>query len=141
MELPKRLKRLRKVFRYTGKEIAEKIGVSDSTYRNYETGKREPSLSILILISKIYSVSLDYLVGLTDEAPQSSINLLSERYSLNEMEKRILKFYMTLPDRERLQFMSAMKAIENNNRSVYEKHLTEILELEEKKHDMLQKET
>ena len=37
------------------------------TYRRYETGEREPVASILIKMADFYGVSIDYLVGRTDQ--------------------------------------------------------------------------
>ena len=46
--------------------LAQKISMSQSVVNNYCTGKREPSLDVLISICKILNVSADYLLGLTD---------------------------------------------------------------------------
>lgn len=46
--------------------LAQKIPMSQSVVNNYCTGKREPSLDVLISICKILNVSADYLLGLTD---------------------------------------------------------------------------
>jgi transcriptional regulator with XRE-family HTH domain len=48
----------------TQAEIAAKIGVSQSTYAMYESGKRSPSNSTLKKIAEYFEVSLDYLVGI-----------------------------------------------------------------------------
>lgn len=45
-------------------EIANKLGVSQQTYYNYESGNREPSADNLRTLAKIYNVSVDYLLGL-----------------------------------------------------------------------------
>lgn len=46
--------------------LAKKIGMSQGIVNNYCTGKREPSLDVLILICKALSESADYLLGLED---------------------------------------------------------------------------
>ena len=46
--------------------LALKIYMSQSVVNNYCTGKREPSLDVLILICKELNVSADYLLGLVD---------------------------------------------------------------------------
>ena len=43
-----------------------------SVYSRYENGKREPSIDILLKLSKLYSVSVDYLIG-NDEVIDTSI--------------------------------------------------------------------
>lgn len=46
--------------------LAQRIFMSQSVVNNYCTGKREPSLDVLIAICKELNVSADYLLGLTD---------------------------------------------------------------------------
>ena len=46
--------------------LAKKIGMSQSVVNNYCTGKREPTLDVLILICKALNESADYLLGLED---------------------------------------------------------------------------
>lgn len=63
MELKDSLRQLREQHNWKQEEIARVLGIKRSTYTYYETGKTEPSLSRLLLLSKIYNVSLDTLVG------------------------------------------------------------------------------
>ena len=65
--LSQRLKTCRKEQKYTQKEVAIYCDITETAYQNYELGTREPKLSILIRIAGLYRVSLDYLVGLTDD--------------------------------------------------------------------------
>lgn len=44
--------------------LAKKIGMSQAVVNNYCTGKREPSLDVLILICKALNESADYLLGI-----------------------------------------------------------------------------
>ena len=48
------------------KALAQRIFMSQGIVNNYCTGKREPSLEVLISICKELEVSSDYLLGLTD---------------------------------------------------------------------------
>lgn len=57
------LKELRKENGLKQKEIAEKIQITERTYSNYETGKREPDIETLIKIADYYKISLDLLTG------------------------------------------------------------------------------
>ena len=47
-------------------ELARRIKMSQAIVNNYCKGKREPSLDVLILISKEINESTDYLLGVTD---------------------------------------------------------------------------
>lgn len=46
--------------------LAKKISMSQGVVNNYCTGKREPSLDVLVSICKELNVSADYLLGLID---------------------------------------------------------------------------
>lgn len=59
-----RIRDLREDNDKTQKQVAEEIGLWLNTYRNYETGDREPPFEIMIKLAKYYDVSLDYLAGL-----------------------------------------------------------------------------
>ncbi|UOF90845.1 helix-turn-helix domain-containing protein [Fodinisporobacter ferrooxydans] len=62
--------RLRELRRNTGvsqKELANHIGVTERALRFYETGDREPTIDQLIALAQYFQVSLDYLVGRSDE--------------------------------------------------------------------------
>ncbi len=45
-------------------ELANMIGVSKGIISLWENGKREPTLSSLIALAKVFDVSLDVLVGM-----------------------------------------------------------------------------
>ena len=47
-------------------DIADAIGISLRGYQYYEKGTKEPTMSKLIALAKYFDVSLDYLVGITD---------------------------------------------------------------------------
>lgn len=61
-----RLKELRREYGVGQVELAKNIGVSKGIISLWENGLREPSMSNLIALAKFFSVSVDYLVGLTD---------------------------------------------------------------------------
>ena len=62
----RRIRDLREDADKTQQEIAKATGMWLNTYRNYETGKREPPFDFVIALAKYYNVSLDYLAGLID---------------------------------------------------------------------------
>lgn len=65
--LSDRLKSLRKENGYTQAQVAIYCDITEKTYQNYELMTREPKLEILMRIADFYKVSLDYLIGRTDE--------------------------------------------------------------------------
>lgn len=83
-----RLKELRQSRSLYQKDIAAHLGIDRTTYVKYENGSSEPPLDALIELCKYYSVSLDYLVGLTD----SSGSECSENMYTDIEKKLILDF-------------------------------------------------
>ena len=65
--LAKRLKECRKKTGLPQIKIAVYCDITEKAYQNYELGVHEPKISILMRIAQYYGVSIDYLVGLTDE--------------------------------------------------------------------------
>lgn len=65
--LAKRLRECRKKSGLTQIKVAIYCDITEHAYQNYELGVREPKLSIITRIAQFYQVSIDYLVGLTDD--------------------------------------------------------------------------
>ena len=63
MILP-RLKELREEHGLNQQRIAELLHIKQNTYSQYENGVRDLPLEYLIELSKIYSVSTAYILGL-----------------------------------------------------------------------------
>lgn len=66
MKFNERLRQLRQNSSLMQKEIAESIGISTITLRQYEQGTREPSIEKLMKLAIIFDVSLDDLLCLKD---------------------------------------------------------------------------
>lgn len=61
-----RLKTLRLEKKPTQREIAEAVHITEVSYQRYEYGTVRPSLDILLALADYFDVSLDYLVGRSD---------------------------------------------------------------------------
>lgn len=73
--LNQKLKMLRVYHNYTQSEIAKILDVDRSTYAYYETGRAEPSLGVLKMLSAIYHVSTDFLLDISDDTATSVTHL------------------------------------------------------------------
>ncbi len=62
-----RLKSLREAAGLSQAKLATKLGVSQSTVGGWESGKREPNFNTTIRIADYFGVSVDYLLGRTDD--------------------------------------------------------------------------
>ena len=69
-----RLKKLREERELKQSVVADETGISRSSLSQYENGMRPP-LDACIALSKYYTVSLDYLVGLSNERQPASGSL------------------------------------------------------------------
>ena len=67
MQVCQRLKELRKEKGFSQKSVTETLGLVYQQYQKYENGTNEIPVKHLVTLAKFYGVSLDYLVGMTDE--------------------------------------------------------------------------
>ena len=95
-----RLKDLRKKMGISQKTLVETLQISQQLVVGWETGRSTPNLLMLIKISKLFGVSVDYLVGETDiKKPVGSTLSEAEKSLVSEIEEisaegleEILKF-------------------------------------------------
>ncbi len=66
MNMGDKLKSLRIEKKLTQKQIADRIGLAISAVSSYESGTRYPSYDVLVKLARIFHVSTDYLLGMTD---------------------------------------------------------------------------
>ncbi len=67
MTIGERLYEERKLSKLTLESISEKLGISYQAYRKFEKGICYPSCQTLIEIAKMYNLSTDYILGLTND--------------------------------------------------------------------------
>jgi len=61
-----RLKTLREKRGLSQTEVAKRMGIARTTYSGYELGTREPDQNTLMKLARFFDVSVDYLIGNTD---------------------------------------------------------------------------
>lgn len=62
-----RIKELREKNDITQKSLADHLHVEQFTYCRYENGTRDVPIKVLISLADYYDVSVDYLLGRSDE--------------------------------------------------------------------------
>lgn len=106
MEFSERLKELRKQAHLTQVELASKLGIVQSSYADWERGKKKPTQDNLVKIAQVLNVSVDYLVGNSEEKADEldNIELLFRMNSkgLTEEEKEVFR-------KELIDFMEERK--------------------------------
>lgn len=62
-----RIRDLREDHDLKQRELAEHLNCSQRVYSNYEMGQRDIPTEILIRLADFYDVSIDYLLGVTND--------------------------------------------------------------------------
>lgn len=98
------IKEARERIGYSQKELAEIIGVAPNTLHGYESGKHDPKSKLLIQIAQICKVSVDFLLGRTNDAFAPTLttdetDLLLKFRSFNDEGKEKVVTYISDLDR------------------------------------------
>ena len=75
----KRIKELRQSLGINQVEFGRRINVSKQCVCNWENGNIQPSIDMLIRIANTFSISADYLLGLSDTPTLDVSGLTSEQ--------------------------------------------------------------
>lgn len=65
--LYRRIRDLREDRDLTQREMAKNLNCSQQAYSNYELGQRDIPTDVLIKLSAFYRVSIDYILGVSDD--------------------------------------------------------------------------
>ncbi|WP_372780250.1 helix-turn-helix domain-containing protein [Priestia aryabhattai] len=68
-----RLTSLRKKKNVTQQKVADYLGITRPAYTAYEQGKRQPDYETLTKIADFFDVTVDYLIGRTDDPQGDSL--------------------------------------------------------------------
>lgn len=85
---PNRLKTRRKQLNWTQDQLAQIAGTTIANISNYEHGNQKPSANMLYRLAQALDCSIDYLLGLSDQADLSQnkktipANELIHRYTV-----------------------------------------------------------
>lgn len=108
-----RLKELREERKWNMTEAAKFLNQKYTTYVNHEKGYREPNSDDLVLYAKKYGVSIDYLVGRTDErnpATDSDGAESSDYVFISGKDKMFLDWFHSLSPEKRQAILIAQDA-------------------------------
>jgi putative phage repressor len=124
------LKALRESLSMSQKDFAASIGIRQTTYNGYETGAREPKSDFWITVAEKYGVTIDYLMGFSNDPHRtSSGKKITPLYSSEAM--KIAKDFDTLDSHGQSAVRGLMD--EELNRMAELDELAEFQEAEEEK--------
>jgi transcriptional regulator with XRE-family HTH domain len=102
----KRIKILRETKGLSQKELGTIVNKGDSTVRMWELGNSEPDNSTLIILANYFNVSVDYLLGRSDDcSEEKALGINNEEQKekpvadsngQNEKERRLLEMFREL---------------------------------------------
>lgn len=73
--LAQRLRDCRAKLNYSQMQAATYSDITERAYANYELARQMPKLDIIMRIADVYNVSIDYLVGRTDDPNVNRSNI------------------------------------------------------------------
>ncbi len=85
MNIHHRIKKLRQEKGWTQKELAEKLNIHQMQVSTYERGVHDPSIELLVKISELFDVSLDYFIFDTAKGGTAKIEI-KDRDLLRQFE-------------------------------------------------------
>lgn len=73
VDFNQRLRQLRKEKGLKQHELAKFLDMSPTGYNKYETGAVEPGIQTLLKLAQFFNVSVDYLIGYTDDRNNTEV--------------------------------------------------------------------
>jgi len=77
-----RLKALRKAKDISQEQLAKRMGITKSMISAYELSMRMPSYQVLLKIARFFNVTIDYLLGLSDDNFLNTSGLTDKQNSI-----------------------------------------------------------
>ncbi|MCL2190120.1 MAG: helix-turn-helix domain-containing protein [Defluviitaleaceae bacterium] len=119
MIIAERLQQLRREKNMSKREIVNMLPLNYSTYANYESGFREPNSEVLQTLSRYFGVSIDYLIGATENRMRADeIAVLTDAEHSHIMQYRTLDAHgrdlvdiVLQKETERLNFPGTQKVV------------------------------
>jgi transcriptional regulator with XRE-family HTH domain len=105
MTMNDKIRSLRKSKGWTQVELAEKLGTSQKAVTTYETGTRRPSLDRLTLLTRLFDVTLEDLIGKNGLKPREE----KKHVHKNSRVAQIQVLYERLPPNEQRVILKQVK--------------------------------
>lgn len=102
-----RLRELRAEKNISQRKMAEMFSVSQGTYNNWEQGNTQPSIEQLIELARFFGVSVDYLIGNSDDEGYIKIQEV-----LSKDDVATLHTVNTLPEDSKQLLMDFIASLE-----------------------------
>lgn len=91
----KRIAEQRNLHGLNQEELAVKLNISQKSISKYERGDRRPSYEVLVAMASLFGVSVDYLLGRTDDHDDIE---QEEPFYTNSKERKLIELYREYED-------------------------------------------
>lgn len=104
---------IRKTLGLTMDNFGEKLGIKNSAVSKIEKGRVNLSEQTAKAICREYNVNYDYLVNgegeMFDDLPQTILDELCMQYNLDEVDRKLINMYISLPEAARAAIKEQIK--------------------------------
>ncbi len=114
MDFSEVLKELRESNCITQEQLARQIDVSRSTIAGYESKNREPDFDKLLALSRLFHVSVDYL--LTGQQNLEFSRLTTPQPDEHIIDRKVIKIYKSLGFEEKKDVLKYVELLEYKHR-------------------------
>ncbi len=105
MVISERIKAARKECKLTQQQVADVLGLDRSTYSYYELGHLKPSVEVIVKLSAIFNVDIEWLTG----ADRTGDSLHSPDYGI-ELIKAVREKNITELSKNERKFIALFRA-------------------------------
>lgn len=114
-----RIKELRKEKKLTQTQLGNIINLNQTAIGKYERGELEPSIKTLISLSNYFEVSLDYLLGRSDDFGNITVRAEKVGEFLSTDEKELLNVYrkMSFSDKAHVRAYAEVRLEESEEKT------------------------
>lgn len=111
MPFPDRITAIRKEMKLSQEKFGELVGLSQRSIAAWEAGERAPSHAVLAELADKLDVSVDYLLGRTDERK------LKEPASIDGLRYRVYTRLLSLPEPVLVRLLDLIDTIQSDQSS------------------------
>ena len=110
MELNQRIKIMREKKGYSQKALGDILGISKQAVSMYEQGKRTPDPEMIVKMSDVFLVDLNYMFGKENINEEKNS---PEEPKLSEGEKMLLDLFRQVPEEQQQLVLGMIRAALN----------------------------
>lgn len=115
--MDERIKKLRKTLDLTQQAFADRLGIRQNTIAKYETGRGNPTTSVISLICKEFNVNEDWLrTGdgeMFIESDNTILAQLAVEYNMDSFEKAMVSNFLKMKPEQRKAIKQYVKSLLN----------------------------